>query len=148
MKNCLAVMFTALLLAASPVFAGDGSVSQATLSALGLGGMQTISDQEGMQVRGMSSYAFASGRSLVFGQLVNPETDSFLVLSDTNGFRASAEDAGLNARSEVLGGFQGSAIEGVLNEGPPFPIYMGSILAGAGNYLGLGFTGVADAWAQ
>ena len=56
MKSALA-MVVVMLMFAAPAFAGDGNVSQGTLSSLGLGDMQTVSDAEGMQVRGMSSNA-------------------------------------------------------------------------------------------
>ena len=66
MKSALALAVVMVLFAA-PAFAGDGNVSQGTLSSLGLGDMQVVSDAEGMQVRGMSSFAFASSFSFVSG---------------------------------------------------------------------------------
>jgi hypothetical protein len=51
-------------LAAAPALAGDGLVPTRSLARMGLGGMKVVSDQEGLQVRGMS-FAFAS--SVAFG---------------------------------------------------------------------------------
>jgi hypothetical protein len=49
---------------AAPAFAGDGQVPSRSLERMGLGGMKVTSDQQGLQVRGMS-FAFAS--SVAFG---------------------------------------------------------------------------------
>jgi hypothetical protein len=50
----IALAFATLLVAwvAAPVFAEDGRVSQSTLAAMGLGGMEQLSDAQGKQVRG------------------------------------------------------------------------------------------------
>lgn len=94
MNKCLAIV--AVCLMASPALAGD--VSEGTLSSLGLGGMEVISDAEGMQVRGMSSSAAAAGGGLVFGQLVyiNQFGQNFQVGSNTNVAQSTATNAGLN----------------------------------------------------
>jgi|SRR5579862_7542644 len=38
----------------APAFAGEGQVSNQTLNKMGLSGMKVMSDQQGMQVRGLS----------------------------------------------------------------------------------------------
>ena len=64
MKNAVAV-FAVLLAGAMPALAEDGRVSGTTLSALGLDGMEVVSDADGMEVRGMSSSATAKSWSRV-----------------------------------------------------------------------------------
>ncbi len=100
MKNAVAV-FAVLLAGAMPALAEDGRVSGTTLSALGLDGMEVVSDADGMEVRGMSSSAMSMGTSLVFGQIIDPATKSFVVGSDINTASATAENAGKNIASAV-----------------------------------------------
>ena len=89
MKNVLSVVVAALVvLGAIPALAADGNVPGATLSALGLSGMQEVSDAEGMQVRGMSAKTYASGRSMVVAWLVDPKTNNWEAGFDTNGANA------------------------------------------------------------
>jgi opacity protein-like surface antigen len=91
MRHALALAVVVALCAAAAL-AGDGNVSQGTLSALGLGGMQTMSDAEGMQVRGMaSSFGMAKGTSLILGQLLTPDTKNTVVGNSTNEVDANAE---------------------------------------------------------
>ena len=91
MRNVLALVAVVALFAA-PAFAGDGNVSQGTLSALGLGDMQVVSDAQGMQVRGKdSSFGEVRGTSLMFGQLLTPDDKNFVVFSSVNQVRANAE---------------------------------------------------------
>ena len=74
-----------LALIAAPAFAVDGNVSASTLNSLGLSGMETVSDAQGMQVRGMASaFAMVKGTSLIFGQLVTPDTKNFVSFSSVN----------------------------------------------------------------
>ncbi len=94
MKKAVAVFAVLLVAGVTPAFANDGQVSGDALAALGLGDMQVISDVEGMGVRGMSSSAMSMGSSLVFGQLIDPDTKSFVVGSDINAAGATAENAG------------------------------------------------------
>src|SRR5262245_33468890 len=85
MKSVLALALAAVCLCvAAPAFAGDGNVSGATLSALGLSGMQRVSDAEGMLVRGKANTVAVKGTSLIFGQLLTPDTKNFLVASSVN----------------------------------------------------------------
>ena len=78
----LAMMLSFLLTASA--FAGDGNVPQSTLNVLGLAGMETVSDEEGMQVRGMSGAAATMGHSLVSGVLIDPGTNSHVFGVDAN----------------------------------------------------------------
>jgi hypothetical protein len=57
-----------LALTAAPALAGDGQVSKATLSRMGLSAMKVVSDQEGMQIRGTSiavTFSVSSGFPIV-----------------------------------------------------------------------------------
>jgi hypothetical protein len=101
MKYTLLTTAALLAMGIAPALAEDGHVSHQTLSAIGLGGMQVVSDTDGMQVRGMSSSAWSSGRSLLSAQLIDPATNSFVVGSDTNGAFSTAENAGLNSVSSA-----------------------------------------------
>jgi hypothetical protein len=96
MKNVLVVLSVVSVLGAAPALAED--VPDVTLSALGLGGMQSVSDVEGSQVRGgavtlphASSFGFVTGTSLVFGQLLTPDAKNFIVGSSTNEVDANAD---------------------------------------------------------
>ena len=59
MKRCLTVVLAASMLVAfvGVAQAGHGMPSQATLRAMGLSGMQVMSDREAMGVRGMGYYS-------------------------------------------------------------------------------------------
>ena len=103
-------------------FALNG-IPRATLAALGLDGMEAVSDAVGMQVRGAGSEAFASGRSLVFGQLIDPVTGNLIVASDTNGQYSRAMSYGRGWRGSGAmadAGPQGSAISINLGKGPGY----------------------------
>ena len=80
-----------LMLIAAPVFAADGNVSASTLNSLGLGGMQTVSDAQGMQVRGAQLLGVVKGTSLIFGQLLTPDTKNFVSFSSVNEVDGSAD---------------------------------------------------------
>jgi len=91
MRNVVALVVL-LGLVALPALAGEGNVPQATLASLGLGDLKPMSDAEGMQVRGQSSsHAFVRITSLVFGQLLTPDTKNFLVNSSVSEVDANAE---------------------------------------------------------
>ena len=98
----LALATILMSLVAAPAFAGDGHVPQSTLRSLGLAGMQPVSDEEGMQVRGMSGAAKVMGMSLVVGLLIDPVTSSYLFGADGNHVMASAENAGCRVRTEAF----------------------------------------------
>jgi hypothetical protein len=88
MKTLLTMAAVLAALAVVPAAADDGRVPQATLRALGLGGMQVVSDREGMQVRGQAAFVSVRGSALVFGQLMTPDTLNF-----TTGSAAFAVDS-------------------------------------------------------
>ncbi|HEV8069487.1 MAG TPA: hypothetical protein VGP76_17230 [Planctomycetaceae bacterium] len=62
MKTLLSIA-SVLVLSAAPALAGDGQVSHKSLAKMGLSGMQTMSDSQGQQIRGLS-VAVAAGGSI------------------------------------------------------------------------------------
>ncbi|HXY37033.1 MAG TPA: hypothetical protein VEI07_22590 [Planctomycetaceae bacterium] len=62
MKTLLTIA-SVLVLSAAPALAGQGQVSHSSLAKMGLSGMQVMSDDQGMQIRGLS-VAVASGGSI------------------------------------------------------------------------------------
>jgi hypothetical protein len=76
-------------------FGGDGQVPKSVLAKVGLAGMETVSDEVGLQVRGRSGNVFSSGRSLVSGVLITPDTKNFVFGSDANLAIATGELAGV-----------------------------------------------------
>jgi hypothetical protein len=59
MKRALGFV-TVLLFSVAPALAGDGSVSQNSLSRMGLGGMKALSDRDGLAIRGQFAIAYSS----------------------------------------------------------------------------------------
>jgi len=78
----LAAILASLL--AAPAFADDGHVPQATLDTLGLANMETLSAEEGMQVRGMGGSAAVIGVSVVTGLIIDPDTKSYVFGTSTD----------------------------------------------------------------
>jgi hypothetical protein len=76
-------------------FGDDGHVPQSVLAKVGLARMETVSDEVGLQVRGRSGNVFTSGRSLVSGVLITPDTKNFVFGSDANLAIATGELAGV-----------------------------------------------------
>ena len=134
MRSALALVVV-LVLFATPAFAADGQVPQGTLASLGLGDMQTVSDAEGTQVRGKFSwFGMVKGTSLIFGQLLDPNTKEFVVGSSVNEVDANAE----STQADVdLGLFKSHGVELHLNLNTPD--FDGMIMGTAG-----GFGGVAN----
>jgi hypothetical protein len=91
--KALVMLFAVLVaLVAAPAVADDGRVSQPALRAVGLGGMQVVSDAQGMQVRGrQSAFVAVRGTSLIFGQLLTADTKNFVVGSSVNEVDATGE---------------------------------------------------------
>ena len=81
----LAFACAALMLLAATASAGDLAVSKSTLNSMGLGGMQQLSDTDGMAVRGQGVFAQVRGRSSASWR-----TRNGLQLSQ-NQFQAGAE---------------------------------------------------------
>ena len=91
-----------VMLVAVPVLAEDGRITRSTLDEIGLGGIQAVSDEEGSQIRGASSFAHASGQGVVSGLLVDPWTSSFVFVSDVNTGFATSHNAGLSITSSAM----------------------------------------------
>ena len=60
MKSLYAIA-AIVALSAVPAFAGEGHVSSNSLANMGLAGLQTMNDAQGMQVRGLSVAVVAGG---------------------------------------------------------------------------------------
>jgi hypothetical protein len=58
-------LFCVIGLSAAPALAGDGHVARQSLAKMGLAGMQVMTDDQGMQVRG-TSIAVVAGGSIAF----------------------------------------------------------------------------------
>jgi hypothetical protein len=103
MKNAvlLAVPVLLVFVGANLGYGEDGAIPQATLSSLGLGDMDVASDQEGLQVRGMSSNAGAGSLSIVGGLLFDPATGSSFNFSNASSGMTTDENAGLQVSSSV-----------------------------------------------
>ncbi|HEX5103141.1 MAG TPA: hypothetical protein VFV87_04990 [Pirellulaceae bacterium] len=143
-----APVFLLLAVAASPALAGDGQIPQSKLQRLGLGQMQTMSDSQGMEVRGQSSGVMAGGLSLVFGILQDPANPgNFVGATDLNTAMASAENAGLQvlSTSQVT---QGSAISTSLNVITPVSSFAGVLFGLGGNAAAPGIGGFSFGSAQ
>ena len=96
MRNILALLGS--LLVAGPAFADTGHVGQEALAALGLGDMQIISDEAGMEIRGKASaFSMVRGTTTIFGQLTTPDTQNFIVGSDVNTVYGNAENTNATA---------------------------------------------------
>ena len=134
------MLVAVLALVAAPAFAEEGRVSKSALNAIGLSGMQEMSDTDGMNVRGMAIFnAQVKGTSLMFFQLLTPDTKNFLVGSSVN-----EVDGDVNANPAAVGVTtlakdHNVFVNGVLNvsqTGPDFPlmIYTGTVAGTAGGF--------------
>lgn len=121
---------TVMLLLTASAFADNGNVRKSTLADLGLAGADILSDDEGMEIRGLSGNAAARGISLVTGLLLDPNSLSFVVGIDTNGAASSAENAGINILTKAAEN-QASAIDISLSV-MGTSIYNGILIGGAG----------------
>jgi hypothetical protein len=101
MRNFVVVAVVLCVLGAVPALADDGAVLQPTLNQIGLGGLQVMSDAEGMQVRGMSASAEATSLSLFSLILADPETGNQFVQVGTDFARATDENVGLNEEASA-----------------------------------------------
>ena len=119
----------------SPANAQDGNVSQSTLSQIGLGGMQMMTDAEGLQIRGMSSWSSSGGGRIVSGGLIyNSGNRTYFVFAGSANSAGSGSNGyyGSSARHR-----QGSRAGATLYVGPRL-IPIASFGGGAGGY---GYTG-------
>ena len=87
-----------LALVASVASAAPGQVSDSTLAAFGLGGMQQMSDVQGTQVRGMG-FAAVSGTSVAKAPGGATSTNGYFAVSTTS----SALAAGASISAAVSG---------------------------------------------
>ncbi len=90
----LFVTVSLVALFAAPALAGDGRVSDRSLARMGLQGMQSISDAQGMTIRG-TSFASVSGSTNLFGvvtsksKMSNGSPISISISKSFAGFSAS-----------------------------------------------------------
>ncbi len=131
MKYALALTALLTALCAAPALAADTYVPQSTLSSLGLGEMEVVSDEVGMEVRGMSGSAMTMGLSLVTGLLIDPNTKSFIFGSDANAASATAENAGKQILTQASHA-QASALNLSLNVTSTNGVFTGTLVGGAG----------------
>lgn len=100
MRNIL--VLCGALLATVPSFADEGHITQDTLARLGLSDMQTISDADGMEIRGRASgFSMVIGTSSIIGQLISPDTKNFVFGSDINSVHANVENTNALASATV-----------------------------------------------
>ena len=125
----LAAVLTSLLTAST--FAGDGNVPQSILDVLGLADMEAVSDEEGMQVRGMRGAATTLGHSFVVGLLIDPVSDSYVFGSDTNYASAYSETTYSRSASNASHA-TASAVDLSLNVTNPTGTFSGVLIGGAG----------------
>lgn len=138
MRFAAPVVTVVMSLVAAPAFADNGHVPQSTLASLGLAGMERLSDEQGMEIRGTSGNAFAMSLSVVTGFLIDPTTKNFVGGTDANAAMANAENAGKHAPAHAFTA-SNSALALSLNiqlNGAPF--FNGYVVGGAG--------GNAKAW--
>lgn len=133
-----AIGCAALMMLAATASAADLAVSKSTLSSMGLGAMQTMSDDEGVAVRGKFTFATVWGSSSAnwFGQ------------SSNNNYAAGAGHLGNTGSSAGGNSLSGAGNVGffLVLEGsfPPGSI-SGAFGVGAVGGLSGGF---ANAWAN
>jgi hypothetical protein len=121
-----------LALVAVPAFAGEGNVPPATLSSLGLGDLEVMSDTQGMEVRGQaSSFAAVRGSSLIFGQLMTADTKNFVVGSSGNQVEANAETTAAGGALTVAKSHGVTLNLGLNLVFPDLTQFVGSILGSA-----------------
>lgn len=122
-----AIACAAMMLLAATASASDLAVSKSTLNEMGFGGMQMMSDTDGMAVRGKATFAEVRGRS----------SASWFSPSGTqmsqNEFRAGANHLGLipsHADGTSLS-FAGQVDVLFIASGPPFAFEL-TVIVGVG----------------
>jgi hypothetical protein len=134
MKYALTMAAILTFLLAAPALADDGHIPQATLSALGLAGMDTVSDEEGTQVRGMASGAgIALSRSMVTGLLIAPDTKSYVWGTDLNVAQACLDASCIVAAPDPYTE-TASTVELGLDVVTDSGSFSGVLIGGAGGY--------------
>lgn len=102
--NRLVLASLVLALSAVPALADNGAVPQSTLQSVGLGQMQVLSDAEGMQIRGMSSFAASTNVGVSSGTLLDPLTGSSTTWSSARWSASGAANGGSNTSSSSISG--------------------------------------------
>ena len=100
MKRVLLVLMF-LGLSTVSATAEDGLISGSDLSALGLGEMQAMSAEQGMEVRGLSGQARSASVSSFVVTLVDPFSGSSLTQTGGQGSVGSDENAGAGVASSA-----------------------------------------------
>ena len=134
MRYAFSLAVVLALLVAAPALAAEGHVPQSVLRIQGLVDAETVSDEEGMQVRGMSGYASARGISLVTGLVIDSATNSYVFGIDVNAAKSTAVNAGHRVRSRA-NHVQGSAVALSLHVetgNTPSSFFDGYLIGGAG----------------
>lgn len=121
-----AIALGLLTLFAATASAGDQAVSNATLDRMGLGGMQAMSDADGLEVRGKG----------VFDNLSFGEFSGFSDFGQFGGVGIPAEFQLGNALGNALGS---SLFQAVLDAGVPADIGIPTDLGLGGLFGGLNF---------
>lgn len=98
MKVCQLALVAAALLAASSAFAADGRPSDTTLAAMGLSGLNVISDDDGLAVRG-----FGYNGASAYGQSFAVVATNGAAAGSTNGYKASGKKKAAGANLSFAG---------------------------------------------
>jgi len=121
----------ALVLQSAMAWAGDQNVPTNTLQRLGLSGMQLLSDEEGMHIRGMSDgNAFARGISTVSLLVLDPDSGSHVSgIDGSNALATSVSGGGAPAQAAIR---HQSNVAVTLSVTTPTSFFTGTIIGGAG----------------
>lgn len=139
----LATIFVTQATAAEPI---QRQVPAAVLGELGLGGLQPLSDESAMTVRGASSFVVAGGGSLLWGQVqFMGQTDTFVAV-ETNASHSFAADMDGNPSQATT--MQGSAIADGLVVFEDFTMVFSGGFSGMAGGAVSPFAGFANAFGQ
>ncbi|REK13021.1 MAG: hypothetical protein DWQ37_10380 [Planctomycetota bacterium] len=98
-----AIACAALAAMVSTAAAGDLAVSKSTLGNMGLGSMTTMSDEDGMTVRGKGTFANVWGASEARWTITDPNNpNNYVQQISANNYEAGASWVG--KRSSAIGG--------------------------------------------
>ena len=128
-----APILAALLLSTFAISASaeDHRVPQSALAKLGLGQMQNVGEQRGLDVRGRGRYSLSMGLSFVSGVLLDPESNSFVGGTDTNTAFALSENVVPSSLAQTSTD-QGSQVEVQLDVNTNGNIFSGYLFGIAG----------------
>jgi hypothetical protein len=115
MKTLLSVA-ALVVFAVAPAMAGDGRVPQQSLAKMGLSGMQTMSDSQGMAVRGQSAYASGTSFAIQFGG--GGAAGSINTSSASGGTSASQNNFSVAGQTYIVGvGYFSASVTHVIGAG-------------------------------